>query len=57
MLARGAGVKVVQDVLGHSTSMLTLGTYGHVLKAHQQDAARLVDQALGEDREGQAKAV
>jgi hypothetical protein len=40
MLARGAGVKVVQDMLGHSTPMLTLGTYGHVLKAHQQDAAR-----------------
>jgi integrase len=47
MLARGAGVKVVQDTLGHSSPSLTLGTYGHVLKAHQQEAARLMDEALG----------
>jgi integrase len=32
--------------LGHSTPNLTLGTYGHVLKAHQQEAARQMEDAL-----------
>jgi integrase len=57
ILARGAGVKVVQDTLGHSTPTLTLGTYGHVLKAHQQEAARLVDEVLGLSDEDQAQSV
>jgi integrase len=55
MLARGVGVKLVQDTLEHSTPTLTLGTYGHVLKAHQQEAARVLDEALGGDGE-QARA-
>jgi integrase len=46
MLGRGVGVKMVQDMLGHGTPGLTLGTYGHVLKAHQQEAARQMDEAL-----------
>jgi integrase len=54
LLGRDVGVKVVQDTLGHSTPTLTLGTYGHVLKAHKQEAARHVDAALGNVFAGEA---
>lgn len=36
---------------------ITLGAYTHVLKAHPRSAAQLMDEALGEDGEGEAKAV
>jgi integrase len=46
MLGRNVGVPMVQNVLGHSTPLLTIGTYGHALKPHQQEAARQIDLAL-----------
>lgn len=57
LLGRNVSVKIVQDVLGHSTPTLTLGTYGHVLKAHQQEAARQMDDALGPEADGRKQAL
>ena len=39
LLAQGAHPKVVQEMLGHSTVMLTLDTYSHVTSGLQEDAA------------------
>lgn len=39
LLAQGAHPKVVQEMLGHSTVMLTLDTYSHVTPGLQADAA------------------
>jgi len=50
MLKAGESVKVVADRLGHSTAMLTLDTYAHVLPGMDADAAERFDQML-EDAE------
>lgn len=38
LLAMGVNVKVVQELLGHSTVTMTLNIYGHVLPGQQQAA-------------------
>ena len=38
LLAMGVHVKVVQELLGHSTVAITLNVYAHVLPSLQQDA-------------------
>lgn len=48
LLKSGIPVKVVSERLGHSTAMLTLNTYSHVLAGQQEEAAAAVDQALGD---------
>ncbi len=42
MLEAGLDVKIVQDVLGHSTSVITRDTYQHVRMQVHQDAAEKV---------------
>jgi integrase len=46
LLARGVNVKVVSELLGHSSVAVTLSLYGHVLPHMQRDAAAAMDQAL-----------
>ena len=46
LLARGVNVKVVSELLGHSSVAVTLSLYGHVLPHMQRDAAVAMDQAL-----------
>ena len=46
-LAAGTNPKVVQDILGHSTINLTLGTYSHVLPAIQDEAAERFAKLMG----------
>jgi len=43
LLSRGVHVKLVSDMLGHSTITLTLDTYSHVLPAMHGDAAAAMD--------------
>jgi integrase len=45
-LASGVHVKVVQERLGHSTSLITLDTYSHVLPALHDEAASTVSNLL-----------
>jgi integrase len=55
MLSEGVPLKVVQEILGHTSLMLTADTYSHVTPDLQRDAARklnrLFDPTTGIDRE------
>lgn len=46
LLARGVNVKVVSEMLGHSSIAITLGIYAHVLPHMQQHAAATMDAIL-----------
>ena len=46
LLSDGVNPKVVSERLGHSTIVLTLDTYCHVLPDMQEDAARRIEKAL-----------
>ena len=46
LLANGENAKVASERLGHSTIVLTLGTYSHVLPAMQQGAADRIETLL-----------
>jgi hypothetical protein len=52
----GVHVKVVQELLGHSTVTMTLNVYSHVLPSLQQDAmdklSNLFDYDHGGDERG-----
>jgi integrase len=41
--AKGVHVKLVSEMLGHSTITLTLDTYSHVIPAMHGDAAAAMD--------------
>ena len=43
LLSRGVHVKLVSEMLGHSTIVLTLDTYSHVIPAMHGDAAAAMD--------------
>ena len=49
LLAHGTDLRVVMDVLGHSTITLTANTYMHVGRAALEDAATKLDKAIGAD--------
>ena len=46
LLCKGVHVKVVSEMLGHSSIALTLDTYSHVLPHMQTEAAAAMDEAL-----------
>ena len=46
MFEKGIHPKVVQERLGHSTIMMTLDTYSHVIPSLQGDAAESLDEDL-----------
>ena len=48
LLAKGVHPRVVMDTLGHSQISLTLDTYSHVLPNLQAEAAKRIDEALGQ---------
>ena len=43
LLIKGMHVKLVSEMLGHSTITLTLDTYSHVIPAMHSDAASAMD--------------
>jgi integrase len=47
LLGKGAHVKLVQELLGHSTIAVTLDTYSHVLPGMGDSLADAIDEALG----------
>jgi len=47
LLAQGVNVKVVSEMLGHSSVAITLTLYGHVLPHMQRDAAAAMNRLLG----------
>jgi len=48
LLAQGVPMRVVMEVLGHSTITLTMNTYSHVMPSLLSDAADAMDRALGQ---------
>lgn len=52
LLQDGEYVKVVSERLGHSTSVLTLDTYAHVLPGMDRAAAKRFDRMLDENKAG-----
>jgi integrase len=46
LLANGENAKVASERLGHSTIVLTLDTYAHVLPDMQQQAAERIEKLL-----------
>jgi len=46
-LSKGTYVKLVQELLGHSTIAVTLDTYSHVLSGMGDGLADTIDEALG----------
>jgi integrase len=46
LLIKGVHVKLVSEMLGHSTIVLTLDTYSHVIPAMHGDAAAAMDAAF-----------
>jgi integrase len=47
LLSKGTHVKLVQELLGHSTIAVTLDTYSHVLPGMGDRLADTMDEALG----------
>jgi integrase len=47
LLTQGVHPKVVQEMLGHSSVMLTLDVYSHVLPDLQDEAAASMERVLG----------
>jgi integrase len=47
LLSKGVHVKLVQELLGHSTIAVTLDTYSHVLPGMGDGIANTMDDALG----------
>jgi integrase len=48
LIAQGVPLKVVSQVLGHSTSTITANTYGHLSDELWRGAADAMDRALGQ---------
>ncbi|HXW84599.1 MAG TPA: tyrosine-type recombinase/integrase, partial [Candidatus Binataceae bacterium] len=46
LIAQGLPLRVVMEVLGHSTIALTANTYGHVQRGMMEDAASRMDALL-----------
>ncbi len=55
LLAMKVPVKVVQELLGHSSIAITLGVYGHVLPSMQDEVVDTMQHLFGKDREEQRK--
>lgn len=54
LLEQGVSPKVVQEILGHSSISLTLGTYAHVTRRLAAEAARAMEGSLWGDDEVKA---
>jgi integrase len=46
LLSRNVNLKIVSEMLGHSSIAITLDTYSHVLPTMQESAIRALEDAL-----------
>ena len=49
MPSMGVNIKMVQEILGHSDIIVTLGIYGHLLPAMHEEAMSKWDEKLKPD--------
>ncbi|GAA1287944.1 site-specific integrase [Planotetraspora silvatica] len=47
LLAQGVDTRTIMEILGHSTIVLTMNTYAHVMPEHQAKALNRLEEALG----------
>ncbi|WP_432934675.1 tyrosine-type recombinase/integrase [Microbispora sp. CA-135349] len=52
LLAQGVDTRIITEILGHSTIVLTMNTYAHVLPEHQATALDKLEKALGRGATG-----
>lgn len=52
LLVMGVPMKVVQDILGHSSYMITADIYGHVVPSQQPQAMQHWDDVFQSDKQG-----
>src|SRR5258708_40341006 len=52
LLAMKVPVKVIQELLGHSSITTTLNVYGHVLPSMQEEAMDKMEHLFGKDEHG-----
>ena len=58
LIAQGVEPRVIMSILGHSTILLTMNTYAHVLPEVMRDATDAMDRAIDDcDGEGLATRV
>ena len=50
LMAMKVPVKVIQELLGHSSVTITLNVYGHVLASMQDEALDQMEQLFGKDQ-------
>ena len=50
LLAMGVELKVISEMLGHSSIRITADVYGHLLEPSRQDAAAAMERAIGGGR-------
>jgi integrase len=50
MIAAGVNAKALSAYMGHSSVMITLDRYGHLMPGNEGEAAGLLDQYLAEYR-------
>lgn len=55
LLAMGVPVKVIQELLGHSSITITLNVYGHVLPSMQDEAMNKMERLFGKDEDDSGK--
>jgi len=51
----GVPVKVIQELLGHSSITITLNVYGHVLPSMQDEAMNKMERLFGKDEDDSGK--
>jgi integrase len=51
LMSMGVNIKVIQELLGHSDIVITLGTYGHLLPTMQGDAMEKWDDVFGGEQD------
>lgn len=49
LIAHGANVKDVQELMGHSDIKITLNTYSHVTKESRRKAINIFESAISQD--------
>src|SRR6266571_1590779 len=55
LMAMGVPVKVIQELLGHSSISITLNVYGHVLPSMQDEAMDKMERLFGKDEDESGK--
>lgn len=54
LLVKGVHPKMVQELLGHSSIVMTMNIYSHVMPSMRKEVAGIMDTIFSEKKEGEA---